>query len=173
MRPFRGPPGILPQDPPFPLRGLSGVAVAAERHRAGRCGAQRACTGVADVSILHLWADLQPAAAEPEKIQTAFYDSDRGVVYVWKYLTVHNGDVCDDKDLAGEGNDGRNGHSRAVSVSAVPGAGGCEPGDVAAFYLCVYDSGFCHQHILHGYTDNNGRRGGTSWNQEKEREVCG
>ena len=149
------------------------MAGEAERHRPGSRGAQRAGSGVADVHVLYLRADLQPAAVEPESVQTRVYDPDRSVVHVREYLTVHDGDVCHDEDLAGEGADGRDGDPRAVSGADLPGAGEREPGDVAAVHLRVRVVCSRHERVLYGHTDNHRCRGRADRDQEKECEVCG
>ena len=94
------------------------------------------------------------------------------MVYVWKYIAVHNGDICHDKDLAGEGADGGDGHSGAVSEPALSGTGKCESGNVDPLYLCMHGGGLCHEHIFHAHTDDHGCRGCDLWDTEKECEIC-
>lgn len=149
------------------------MAVKAEWDCSRSRGTQCAGPGVADVYVLHLWTDLQSLIVEQEKLQACLYDPDCSLVYVWKYLTVYNRDICNDEDLAGEGNDGRDGYSCTVFVSDVSGAGKCQQGNVDAVHLCMHVGSLCHEYILYDHSNRCRRRVRDVWNQEKEREVCG
>lgn len=118
---------------------------------------------MADVHVLYLWTDRKPVVVEPKKLQTFVYDSGCDMVYVWEYLAVYGGDICYDKNLAGERTDGGNGYPGDVFMPALSGTGACQPGNVDAVHLRVSVGGFCDEHRFYAHTDDHRYCVGADW----------
>ena len=101
-----------------------------------------------------------------KKIQTDIYDFYCSVVHVWQYIIIYRRNVCNDKNMAGQGNDGRHGNSGTFSVSDLFSTRKGKQGNVDVFCLRLSIRSFCNKHILYVGSDSGRSRGDSDRHQK-------